>query len=40
MELQSVPVGQQITDALLLNGIHTLLEGQQKLDGRPSWEQA
>lgn len=31
------PVGQQITDLLLLKGTHVLIVGQQKFSDNPSW---
>lgn len=34
--LQSRPLGQQMTDLLLLNGVHVAPEGQQKLEGMPA----
>lgn len=37
--LQSRPLGQQMTDLLLLKGMHVVLEGQQKLEGMPAWLQ-
>ncbi len=35
MVLQSRPLGQQMTDLLLLKAVHVVPDGQQKLDGMP-----